>query len=131
MIVLVQKNGDEHCFLTSFDVYSVQKGLDVLRNIKKQAKVTKALVTKDPDSEESEYLDFATFNFNIKWKSDIVFIPFETDDLYEIYLNQRYSRVKFTGFSLEFMDSLEFLAEKVSGCSRGEIRKAIKIIENK
>ena len=131
MIALEQKRGDEHCLLTTFDVYSVQKGIDVLRNIKKPTKVIKAIVTKDPDSEESEYLDFATFNFNIKWQSDIVYIPFETDDLYEIYLNQRYSRVKFTGLSLEFMDSLEFLAEKVSGCSRGEIRKSIKIIENK
>ena len=105
--------------------------MDVLRNIKQPTTILKALITRDPESEESEYLDFATFNFNIKWQSDIVYIPFETDDLYEIYLNQRYSRVKFTGLSLEFMDSLEFLAEKVSGCSRGEIRKSIKIIENK
>lgn len=103
----------------------------MLRNIKNETKITKALVTKDPESEESEYLDFITFNLNVKWKNDIVFIPFETDDLYEIYQNQRYSRVKFTGLSLEFMDSLEFLAEKVSGCSRGELRKAIKMIENK
>ena len=31
--------------------------------------------------------------------------------------------------SLEFMDNLSFLVENVSGCSRGEVRKAIKMIE--
>ena len=120
---------DKHCFLTTFDVYSVQKGLDVLRNIKQPTKVIKALVTRDPDSEESEYLDFTTFNLKIKWEQNIVYVPFETEDIYEIYQNQRFSRVKFTGLSMEYMDSLSFLAEVVSGCPRGEIKKAIKLIE--
>ncbi len=120
---------DEHCFLTTFDVYSVQKGLDVLRNIKQLTPVLKAIITRDPDSEESEYLDFTTFNLKIKWKENIVYMPFETEDLYEIYQNQRYSRVKFTGLSMEYMDSLSFLVENISGSSRGEVRKAIKLIE--
>ena len=123
------KPEDEHCFLTTFDVYSVGKGLDVLRNIKTPTQVLKALVTRDPDSEESEYLDFTTFNLKIKWKDSIVYMPFETEDLYEIYQNQRYSRVKFTGLSMEFMDSLSFLTENITGLSRGEVRKAIKLME--
>ena len=123
------KPEDEHCFLTTFDVYSVQKGLDVLRNIKEQTPILKALVTRDPESEESEYLDFTTFNLKIKWKENIVFMPFETEDLYEIFQNQRYSRVKFTGLSMEYMDSLAFLTENVTGFSRGDVRKAIKLVE--
>lgn len=123
------KPEDEHCFLTNFDVYSVGKGLDVLRNIKVPTKIIKAIVTRDPDSEESEYLDFTTFNLKIKWKENIVYMPFETEDLYEIYQNQRYSRVKFTGLSMEFMDSLSYLTETITGLSRGEVRKAIKLME--
>lgn len=123
------KPEDEHCFLTTFDVYSVQKGLDVLRNIKQPTTILKALITRDPESEESEYLDFTTFNLKIKWKENIVFLPFDAEDLYEIYQNQRYSRVKFSGLSMEFIDSLSFLLENISGCSRGEIRKAIKLVE--
>ena len=56
-------------------------------------------------------------------------MPFETEDLYEIYQNQRYSRVKFTGLSMEFMDSLSFLIENITGLSRGDVRKAIKLME--
>lgn len=120
---------DEHCLLTSFDVYSVQKGINVLRAIKQPTEVLKALVTRDPASEESEYLDFVTFNLKVKWKENIVYMPFDTEDLYEIYQNQRYSRVKFTGLSMDFMDSLSFLIENITECSRGDIRKAIKLIE--
>lgn len=120
---------DEHCLLTTFDIYSVTKGLEVLRSIKQPTEVLKALVTRDPASEESEYLDFVTFNLKITWKENIVYIPFDTEDLYEIYQNQRYSRVKFTGLSMDYMDSLSFLIENLTGCSRGEIRKAVKLIE--
>jgi len=120
---------DEHCLLTTFDIYSVQKGIEVLRSIKEPTEVLKALITRDPASEESEYLDFITFNLRIKWKENIVYIPFDTEDLYEIYQNQRYSRVKFTGLSLDYMDSLSFLIENLTDCSEGEIKKAVRLIE--
>ena len=120
---------DEHCFLTTFDIYSVQKGINVLKTIKEPTEVLKALITRDPDSEESEYLDFMTFNLKIKWKENIVYIPFDTEDLYEIYQNQRYSRVKFSGLSMDYIDSLSFLVENLTTFSRGEIKKAIRLIE--
>jgi len=120
---------DEHCFLSTFDIYSVQKGINVLRTIKQPTEVLKALITRDPASEESEYLDFVTFNLKIKWKENIVYMPFETADLYEIYQNQRYSRVKFTGLSMDYMDSLSFLMENITDCSRGDIRKTVRMID--
>ena len=120
---------DEHCLLTTFDVYSVQKGINVLRSIKQPTEVLKALITRDPESEESEYLDFVTFNLKVKWKENIVYMPFETEDLYEIYQNQRYSRVKFSGLSMDYVDSLSFLIENLTDLSRGAIKKAMKLIE--
>lgn len=123
------KPEDEHCLLTTFDVYSVQKGLNVLRRIAQPTEVLKAIITRDPDSDESEYLDFVTFNLKIKWKQNIVFFPFDTEDLYEIYHNQRYSKVRFSGLSMDFMDSLSFLIENITECTRGEVRKAIKMID--
>ena len=120
---------DVHCMLTTFDVYAVTKGVEVLRGIKEPTEILKVLVTRDPASEESEYLDFVSFNLKIKWKEDIVYIPFDTEDLYEIYLNQRSSRVKFTGLSMDYMESLSFLIENLTDCSSGEIKRAVKMIE--
>ncbi len=120
---------DLHFFVTSFDVYSVQRGVNVLREIKQKTDIVKVLFTKNPNSEESEYLDFITFNYQIKWKADTIYFPFDTEDLYEIYKNQRFSRVRLAGLSMDYIDSLSFLTENISGISRGEIKRAMKAIE--
>ena len=120
---------DEHCLLTTFDVYSVSKGIEVLRAISQPTSIVKAIITCNTKSEESEYLDFATFNLKIKWKDSTIYFPFDTEDLYEIYQNQRFSKVRFTGLSMEYMDSLSYLIESLTGFSRGEIKRAIKMVD--
>ena len=85
----INKN-DVHLFITSFDVYSMQKGVNVLKGIKELTNVYKVLFTKDSDSDEAEYLDFITLSYNIKWDDTIIYFPFETSDLYAIFQNQRF-----------------------------------------
>ena len=120
---------DIHFFVTTFDVYSLQRGINIIKNFKTPISVTKVLFTRNPSSEESEYIDFISLSYKVKWKPDVVYFPFETDDLYAIYENQRFSKVRFVNLSNEFMDSLMFMLEIASGASKNEIRKAIKLIE--
>jgi len=120
---------DGHFFITSFDVYSVQRGVNVLRSITQPTDIIKVFFTRDPKSEEGEYLDFITFNLKVKWNEEIIYFPFETEDLYAIFQNQRFSKVKFMGLGLEYVDAMIYLLEHMSGCSRGEIKRAIKAIE--
>lgn len=120
---------DLHYFVTTFDVFSVQRGIDVLSAFDSPTVVQKVLFTKDLESEESEYLDFVSMKYKVKWKSDIIFFPFETKDLYAIYNNQRFSRVRFDNISMAYIDSLAYIAEQVGNESEGNIRKAIKLID--
>jgi hypothetical protein len=120
---------DIHFFITSFDVYSVQRGVSVLRAMKQPTEIMKVIFTRDPESEEKEYLDFITLNYNVKWKEDVVYFPFETEDLYAIYQNQRFSRVRFFELSGEYLEALSYFLENLSGCSKGEVKRAIKAIE--
>ena len=120
---------DRHCFLGTFDVYSVKKALNVLKSFNEKTEILKIIVTCDNRSGESEYLDFATFNMKVKWNLTVVYMPFDATDLYEIYHNQRYSKVKFQGLSMELIDSLIFLIENVTDCRGGEIKRAIKMME--
>lgn len=120
---------DLHYFVTSFDVFSVQRGLDVLSAFDSPTIVQKVLFTKDLESEESEYLDFVSMKYKVKWKTDVIFFPFETKDLYAIYNNQRYSRVRFENISLAYIDSMCYMAEQISGESDATIKKALKVIE--
>jgi hypothetical protein len=120
---------DTHFFITSFDVYSVQKGVEVLRAIKDSTPIMKVIFTKDPEAEEKEYLDFITLNCKVKWAEDIVYFPFETNDFYAIFQNQRFSRVRFAGLSNDYVDALVYFIENMTGNRTGEIKKAMKIIE--
>ena len=120
---------DVHLFITSFDVYSMQKGVNVLKGIKDLTNVYKVLFTKDSDSEEAEYLDFITLSYKVKWDDTIIYFPFETSDLYAIFQNQRFSKVKFFNLSAEYIDSLMLLIEVATGYSKNDIKKAIKFID--
>lgn len=119
---------DLHYFVTSFDVFSLQRGVNVLKAFKNSTLVTKVLFTKDPESEEKEYLDFVSMSYKVKWKEEVIYFPFETSDLYAIYQNQRFSKVRFDNLSMEYMDNVSYIAEEISGLSKGEIRKAIRLI---
>lgn len=121
--------GDKHYFVTSFDMYSLKRGLQVFKSLKTTIKVTKVLFTKDMFASEDEYLNYLSSGLKIKWNSEIVFFPFETDDLNTIYANQRSSRIRIKGLSVQYMDSLVFIIEDFSGIQEKTIRKAVKILE--
>ena len=120
---------DLHYFVTTFDVYSVQTGINILRTLKQPTDITKVIFTRDPSSEEKEYLNFITLNYKVNWKEDVLYFPFETADLYAIFENQRFSRVKFTNLGYDYLEALVYFLENMAELSKGEIRKAIKAIE--
>lgn len=120
---------DLHYLVTSFDVFSLQRGISVLKAFKVPTQVTKVLFTRDPESEEKEYIDFVSMSYKVRWNEDVLYFPFETSDLYAIYVNQRFSKVRFDNLSMEYMDCLAFMAEQISGLSKSDIKKAIRIIE--
>lgn len=122
---------DVHFFVTSFDVYHLKRGVQVLAYVPKDIKITKIYYTKDMLSEEDEYLNYLSKNYNIKWDTkDILFFPFETNDLNAIYVNQRSERIQLKGLSNVYIDSLLYLVEKISGEGNGKVRKAYKMLGN-
>ncbi len=122
-------NADIHLLATTFDVYSIQKALDVIRYFQGPTPIMKLIFTRDPESEESDYIDFVTLSSNAKWKSDIVYFPFEAADFYAIFENQRFSKVRFFNLSFDYMEALVDTVEEITKFSKGDIRKAIKLIE--
>lgn len=121
---------DRHFFVTSFDVYNLKRGLQVLAYIQKDAVVTKVYYTKSMLAEEDEYLNYLAADYQIKWdESDIVFFPFETVDLNAIYINQRAGRIQMKGLSNTYVDSVLYLTEAITGESSGKIKNAYKLLD--
>lgn len=123
------KTEDKKYFITSFDVYCLRRGLQVLKKIEEPIEVTKILFTKEMLPEEDRYLDFLAKGLKVKWAKDILYFPFDLSDQNAIFANQRSGRIQLRGLSIQYIDGISFMAEEISGESSGNIKKAVKMIE--
>lgn len=117
-------------FVTSFDVYSLKRGLEALSDLKEPISLTKVLFSKDMLKEEDDYLNFLSLGYKVIWSDYRIYFPVENGDLSVIYENQRVSKVKFKKLSVQYKDGLAYIAEEILGdANEMRIRKAIKTIE--
>ena len=117
-------------FVTSFDAYSLKKGLEIFVGLKKAISLTKILYTKQVLKEEDDYLNFLSLGYKIIWSEYRIYFPIENGDLSVIYENQRVSKIKFKKLSVQYKDSLAYIAEEILvNVSESNIRKSIKTIE--
>lgn len=119
-------------FITSFDNYSLKRGLEVLTELKELINLTKILFSKEMLKEEDDYLNFISLGYKVIWNENKVFFPIENGDLSAIYENQRVEKIKFRKLSIQYKDGLAYLAEEILGdVNESSIRKAIKLIEKR
>lgn len=117
-------------FVTSFDLYSLRKGLEVVNGLKQALSLTKVLFSKDMIKEEDDYLNFLSLEKKIVWNEDRIYFPIENGDLSVIYENHRVSKVRFKKLSVAYKDGLTYIAEDILGSTSGsEIRRAVRTIE--
>ena len=124
------ENAQKNYFVTSFDNYSLKKGLEVLSNLKDVVSLTKVLFTKEMLKEEDDYLNFLALGYKVIWNEYRIYFPIENGDLSVIYENQRVAKIKFKKLSVQYKDGLAYISEEILGdTSESRVRKAIKAIE--
>ncbi len=117
-------------FITSFDVYSLKKGLEILSNIAAAMKLTKVYFTKEALKEDDDYLNYLSLGYKIDWDEERIYFPLENGDLAAITENQRVQKIKFRKLSLQYKESVCFMVQQILGLNRDtDIRRAIKNIE--
>lgn len=123
-------DAQKNYFVTSFDAYSLKKGLEILARVPNAMSLTKVLFSKDMAEEEDNYLNFLSLGYKIIWNEYKIYFPIENGDLNVIYENQRVAKIKFKKLSIQYKDGLSYMATEILGDeSESKIRKAIKIIE--
>lgn len=121
---------DINYFVTSFDMYSLKKGVEILKSLKNQLNLTKILFAKEILKEEDDYLNFLSLGCKIIWDEERIYFPIENGDLSVIAENQRVQKIKFKRLSIQYKDSLGFIVQQILNQKNdSHVRKAIKIIE--
>lgn len=124
------EEASKNYFVTSFDNYSLKKGLDILTGLKEPISLTKVYFSKEMLKEEDDYLNFLSLGYKVIWNEYRLYFPIENGDLTVIYENQRVAKIKLKKLSIQYKDGLAYLAEEILGnVSESNIRRAIKAIE--
>lgn len=124
------ETAQKNYFVTSFDNYSLKKGLEILNGLQNVASLTKILFSKEMSKEEDDYLNFLSLGYKVVWNEYRIYFPIENGDLNVIYENQRLAKIRFRKLSVQYKDGLVYLAEEIlENVSESNIRKVIKTIE--
>lgn len=122
--------GDINYFVTSFDLYSLKRGLEILGNLREKLKLTKVLFTREALQEEDDYLNFLSMGYKIEWSDDIVYFPLEVGDQSVCIENQRVSRIKYKKLSTQYRDNLLYMLEQIVGDKEySTVKKVYKQLE--
>ena len=121
---------EKNYFVTSFDAYSLKKGLEVLSGLPQVLNLTKILFSRYATKEEDDYLNYLSLGYKIEWNEERIYFPFEVGDQSVIVENQRVAKIKFKKLSAQYKEALMFIAEELLGkSSYTEIKKIFKQLE--
>ena len=124
---------DKNYFVTSFDVYSIKKGVEAVQVLANPIKATKVLFTQHLNKKDDEYLNYLMMGSKLEWEPEIVFFPFEVGDQTAIYMNQRVSKIKLEGLSSQYKEQLMYMAYQILQLDGKdqyhELRKVLKRVE--
>lgn len=121
-------NSNKNYFVTSSDLFSLKRGLEVLSGIENPLNLTKMYFSNQMSKAEDEYLDFLSLGYKVQWEDEKIYFPLLNEDKDIIMENQRLSRIKFKGLSSGFRDALIYVAQEISNDQYG-VKKVYKQIE--
>lgn len=124
------ERADKNFFVTSFDLYSLRRGIEILANITQPIQLTKLVFTEEVLREDEEYLDYISQGYNVVWDSEKIYFPLEITDYEAIIENQRTHRIRLRKISTQYKNSISYVIQQILGQDReSEIRKTIRLIE--
>lgn len=122
-------NLDRNYFVTAFDLYSLNKGVESLNNLTMPFKLTKIYFTKTFYKEEDEYLNFLALGRKVIWNDNIIYLPLESGDASAIAENQRLGKIKFKNLTADYKDGIAYLVSNITGEMVKTIKNTIKNLE--
>lgn len=107
------QSADKIYYVTSFDMYSLKKGAEIITQLGVPTKMTRIFYSKDMLREEEEYFDFLMLGTKAIWNEEKLYFLLENGDLPAIMENQRISKIKFKNLSNEYKSNIAFLVNDI------------------
>lgn len=120
-------NFDKKYFVTSFDVYSLKKGLNIFRQTNKDFALTKIMFSYEATKENEEYLNFISLEYNLNWNEYAIYFQILGEDNKVFEENQRMEKIRFKRLSFGYKESLAYVIQDINKTENsGKIKKAMR-----
>jgi len=123
-------NQTKNYFVTSFDTYSIKRGLETLAGIPEPIPLTKIIFSKEVSKSENDYLEYLALGYKVMWNEYKIYFPLEQGDQTAISNNQRVAKIKFGNLTNQYKDSLTSIAEDIlKEINSNKFKKMLKNLE--
>lgn len=117
-------------FVTSFEAYSIKRGLEAIKQIDKPIPVTKIIFSNSMNETDDYYLEYLALGYKVMWDENKIIFPYDTQDIEAMIENQKVSKIRTKGLSLAYKEDLEYIiTDIVPGVNINNLRKVMKNIE--
>lgn len=119
---------DKNYFVTSFDMFSLNKGMSIFENVKTPLKLTKVIFSyESPTKEEEEYLNSVSIEYRINWNEYALYFQIMNEDIKVMQENQRLQKIRFRRLSPSYKESLAYIVQDINKSENfGKIKKTMK-----
>lgn len=121
------ENNDKNYFVTSFDVFSLKKGMDIFKNINKPMDLTKIEFAYETSREDEEYLNYISLEYKVNWNSYTLYFQILGEDNKVFEENQRLEKIRFRRLSINYKESLAYVVQDICKNENiGKIKRTMK-----
>mgnify|MGYP004603139567 CR=1 FL=1 len=121
------ENADKNYFVTSFDMFSLRKGIDIFKNLNKPMNLTKIVFAYETSKEDEEYLNYISLEYRINWKNYTLYFQILGEDNKIFEENQRLEKIKFRRLSINYKESLAYVVQDICKNENiGKIKRTMK-----
>ncbi len=121
------KNAEKNYFVTTFDMYSLKKGMNIFQNLQEPITLTKILFSYQSSKVEEEYLNFISMPYKINWNEYNLYFKILGEDNRVFEDNQRIEKIRFRRLSPDFKSTLSYVVQDINKSeSMMKIKKAMK-----
>ena len=114
-------------FVTSFDLFSLRKGLSCLQNLKYTINLTKILFSYEQSKEDDEYLNFISLKYKVNWNEYALYFQIFGEDNKIFEENQRAQKISYKRLGLDYKNSLAYVVQDITQINNmNQIKKFMK-----
>ena len=120
-------NYDKKYFVTSFDMYSLRKGISILNGFSDNTKLTKVLFSYENNREDEEYLNLLSMEYRISWNDYTIYFQIFGEDNKVFEENQKLEKIRYRRLSPNYKESLAYVVQDIDEKSNiGNIKKLMR-----